>query len=386
MSVTHLPARISGLDLYRPEVRSLPAYNAGISESVARTQYGLARVTKLASNENPFGASPAVIEALKRSLGQIYRYPDPTCAALRDHVQRLTGVAAGRVLFGNGSEDIIEMLCKAVLSPGDRVVTLAPTFGLHEIFPLMMGALVDKVPVNADFEYDLSAWRIALSRPAKLVMFSTPSNPVGCILQARQFRELIDAAPPDALLVVDEAYYEYAARPDYPDSLELLSAQSRPWMVLRTLSKAYGLAGLRIGYGLGSDAELVSILGKVRTPFNVNCAAQAAALAAFGDTEYLQAAVSATTSERSVLMERLKSLEITRGFGLRIAPSHGNFLFIDTARSSRSVAEALMRHGVIVKPWLETGFDTFIRVTIGRSEDNEHFQDALEQVMTAWKF
>lgn len=377
------PSRTSALDLCRPEVRSLPVYNAGISESVARGRYNLARVTKLASNENPFGASPSVAEGLRASLGDIYRYPDPHCTALREQLQRNTGVDGARMVFGNGSEDIIEMLCKALLAPGDRVVTLAPSFGLHEIFPLMMGATVDKVPVNAAFEYDLPAWRAALSQPAKLVMFSTPSNPVGCALSDPQLRALVDASPPDAVLVVDEAYHEYAVGSNYADSLKVLSSQPRPWIVLRTMSKAYGLAGLRVGYGLASDADLVSLLDRVRTPFNVNLAAQVAAVAALRDTHHLNAAVSATVRERRMLIERLNALEVTYAYGLRIAPSLGNFLFIDTGRPSRDIAAALMHNGVIVKPWLEPGFETFIRVTVGRSADSDHFIEALTEVMTA---
>ena len=369
------------LDLCRPEVRALPAYNAGVSEAAAIARYKLTRVTKLSSNENPFGASPHALAALRESLGHVHRYPDPACAALRHRLQVRCGIDADRIVIGNGSEDIIEGICIAMLSPGDRVVTLAPSFGLHEIFPRMMGAHVDKVGVTAQFAYDLPAWRRALARPAKIVMFSTPSNPVGCILTAEQFTALVEASPADALLVVDEAYCEYAAGPDYPDSVKLLSAQARPWIVLRTFSKAYGLAGLRIGYGIASEPDLVSVLNRVRTPFNVNGAAQAAAIAALDDTDHLQAAVAACRRERTSLAARLRALEERQNYGLRIAPSWGNFLFIDTARASVEVADALMRRGVIVKPWLEAGFDTFIRVTVGNAEDSEHFLAALVQAM-----
>ena len=359
----------------------MPAYNAGVSESAARARYGLVRVTKLASNENPSGASPLALAALRESLAHVHRYPDPSCTALRHTLQEHSGVESDRILIGNGSEAIIEMLCKAFLAPGDRVVTSAPSFGLHEILLMMMGATVDKVRVNTQFEYDLGAWRDALLGSAKLVMFSTPSNPVGCILTGPQLKAVIDASPADALLVVDEAYYEYATGPDYADSVKLLSAQLRPWIVLRTFSKAYGLAGLRIGYGIASERDLVSILDRVRTPFNVNGAAQAAAVAALRDTDHLRAVVSASRRERASLAERLRSLEARHNYGLRIAPSRGNFLFIDTARSSREVADALMQRGVIVKPWLETGFYTCMRVTVGKAEDNEHFLVALQQVM-----
>ncbi len=371
----------SALDLCRSEVRSLPIYNAGISEEVARARYQLTRVTKLASNENPFGTSAAVSVELAKSLGDIYRYPDPNCTALREQIERNTGVARSRIVLGNGSEDIIEMLCKALLVPGDRVLTLAPSFGLHEIFPLMMGATVEKIPVNAAFAYDLPAWCAALSRPVKLVMFSTPSNPVGCALNDVGLQVLVDASPLDAVLVIDEAYFEYAEGGDYADSLKVLSSQPRPWIVLRTLSKAYGLAGLRIGYGLASDADFASLLDRVRTPFNVNTFAQVAAVAALRDLKHLKAVVSATVYERADLMRQLVALEAMHGYGMRIAPSLGNFLFIDVRRPSSNVATALMQNGVIVKPWLEAGFQTFIRVTVGRREDNQHFLEALAKVM-----
>jgi len=377
MPATHSAA----VRLCRSEARLLSAYNAGVREEVVKAKYGLTRVTKLASNENPLGASPQATAAVAGWLGQLHRYPDPTCAALRQALQAARGIDAGRILVGNGSEDIIESACKAVLAPGDRVVTLAPSFGLHEIFPRMMGATVDKVPVGKTFEFDLAAWRVALARPAKLVIFSTPSNPVGCILSGRQLEALIGACPEDSLLVVDEAYHEYAAGPDYPDSLELLAAQSRPWIVLRTFSKAYGLAGLRIGYGVASDAELVSVLDRVRTPFNVNGAAQAAALAAMSDAAHLQAVVRANACERAALAARLAALEGSRQQGLRTTPSKGNFLFIDTARPGWKVSDALMRRGVIVKPWLEQGFDSFIRVSVGRPEESEHFLLSLEEVL-----
>ena len=377
-----MPERADALGLCRAEIRSLPAYHAGISESTARARYGLTRVTKLSSNENPLGPSPDVAEQLRNCISGIFRYPDPHCAELREEIQRRTGVEGSRIVLGNGSEDIIEMLCKAFLAPGDRVLTLAPSFGLHEIFPLMMGATVDKVAVSPNFDFDLCAWAEALRRPAKLLMFSTPSNPVGCVLSDYGLRTLIAASPPDVVLVIDEAYHEYAVGPGYADSLTALAGQRRPWIVLRTLSKAYGLAGLRVGYGLASDQGLVSLLEKVRTPFNVNHAAQVAAVAALRDGDHMRAVVSATVRERQSLIARLRELESTGGYGLKVAPSFGNFLFIDTRRPSREIATALMSKGVIVKPWLDTGYETFIRVTIGRSAENEHFMEALTAALT----
>lgn len=310
-------------------------------------------------------------------------YPDPRCTALCEEIERQTGVASNRILFGNGSETLIEMICLAVLSAGDRVVTMAPAFGLHEIFSLMMGAVVEKVPVDKQQEFDLEAWETALVGRAKLVMFSNPSNPVGCCLSSTQFRELIDFVPADTLIVVDEAYGEYAVGDGYPDSISLLSAQSKPWIVLRTMSKAYGLAGLRVGYAIASEPALVAILRKVQTPFSVNFAAQAAALAALKDREHLRSVVDSTRLERASMRANIERLNRERNFGLRVAPSRANFIFIDTGRSSRVLAQQLMRRGVIIKPWVESGFDTSIRVTVGRRGENQHFFKALVEVLEA---
>ncbi|MBS0367068.1 MAG: histidinol-phosphate transaminase [Proteobacteria bacterium] len=379
--MTSAQAAVSALELCRAQARALPAYNAGLSETLVRKRYRVAQVRKLASNENPHGASPAVAAAIRDWSARAHRYPDPACTALREGLQQWTGVDAARIVAGNGSEELIERICLAFLCAGDRTVTLSPSFGLHEIFPLMMGAQVTKVPVDARFAHDLAAWRAALAQPTKLVMFSTPSNPLGCAASRVELQQIIAAAPRNVLLVIDEAYHEYAAGPGYPDVLQLLAQQPRPWVVLRTFSKAFGLAGLRVGYALTSETELRAIIERVGTPFNVNGAAQVAALAALTDREHLRSVVAATARERQALVGALASLESARQPGLRVVPSCANFLFIDTARSARQVAEALLARGVIVKPWLEPGFQTFIRVTIGEGGENDAFVTALADVL-----
>ncbi len=373
---------VTARTLSRPEVRVLPQYNAGATESAVRAKFGLAQVVKLASNESCLGPSDSVGDALRASVGEIHRYPDPNCTALRGEIGKLVGIDPACVIVGNGSEDIIEMLCKAFLGPGDRLLTLAPSFGLHEIFPAMMGATVEKIPVTSDREFDVPAWCAALSRPTKMVMFSTPSNPVGCVLNGPQLRAICEASPPETLLVVDEAYYEYARGPEYADSMAVLAEQHRPWIVLRTLSKAYGLAGLRVGYGLASDPDLVSLLDRVRTPFNVNTFAQIGAVAALRDTLHLHAVVSATRRERQVFRARLAELERLNAWGIRHSPSHGNFLFVDTGRNARAIALDLMKRGIIVKPWAEPGYESFIRVTVGPREANNRFLTALTEILS----
>lgn len=362
--------------LVRTDVRELPAYNAGLSSEAVRLRYGVQHVARLASNENPYGPSPAVAEALGTLAARISLYPDPQCTALRAAIAARTGAQAADIVVGNGSENLLEMLCVACLSPGDRVVTLLPSFGLHEIYPRMMGADVHMVPVNAAMAFDVDAWCAALTTgvPPKMAIFSNPSNPVGCMLDTAAFRRIVQATPPQTLLVVDEAYVEYARHaPGFPDALAELRAQTRPWIVLRTFSKAWGLAGLRVGYGVASDPRLVQMLDRVRTPFNVNVAAQTAALAAWADSAHMENCVSQTIAQREWMAAQLAS----RGYA--VAPSATNFLFVHMGQPNAAVAEALLQRGVIVKPWKEAGYDAFIRVSIGSAADNQLFLQALEQ-------
>lgn len=219
--------------LARPEVRDLPAYNGGLPSDVVRQRYGVAHVARLASNENPYGPSPTVAQALASLADHTALYPDANCSALRAAIGSRCGARPDEVVMGNGSENLLELLCLVFLSAGDRVLTLLPSFGLHEIYPRMMGASVRMLPVTQALAFDVDAWCAALAEmPApKMVLLSNPSNPVGCMLDLEAFSKLVLAAPSDTLLVIDEAYYEYALlTPGFPDALAVLRAQSRPWI------------------------------------------------------------------------------------------------------------------------------------------------------------
>jgi histidinol-phosphate aminotransferase len=353
-----------------------------VSVESVRRQYGVGNVVKLGSNENRFGSNPQVVAALMSAAQNASSYPDPRCTELCEHIAGALGVAPDNVIFGNGSEALIEAICHATLSSGDRVVTVAPSFGLHEIFPLAMGASIDKVPMSSTFEFDVPKLLAAVSVDTKMLIFSNPSNPVGCILDSTGFQQLVTACAPNTLLVVDEAYIEYVDAPRYPNSLEILRSQSRPWLVLRTLSKAYGLAGLRVGYGIASDPRIVALLERVRSPFSVNSSAQAAAAVALRDHEYLNRVTSETRQRKAALFERLAYLAEHELPGFRVISSQANFLFVDTGIRATLITDRLMARGIITKPWLEQGFETAFRVTIGTDGDNELFIQALRAVMT----
>ncbi len=363
----------------RAEVLGLPLYNAGLSSDAVRARFGVAHVARLASNESPFGASPMVARSLADLASSIAVYPDAECCALRQALSQRTQVPPEAIVIGNGSEEIIQMLCQAFLAPGDHVLTQSPSFGLHEIYPKMMGASVHLLPLTGELEFDVDAWCTALQRRPKIAFLCTPSNPVGCIFGSPDFERLVDATPAETLLVIDEAYHEYARlNPSYPDSLARLKSAGNSWMVLRTFSKAWGLAGLRVGYGIVSDANLAQYLHRVRTPFNVNRAAQVAALAALNDEAFMAAAARETVGRRDRLRAALLGLRVP---GLRIAPSSANFLFLDIGQPNASANEALLTRGVLVKPWKETGFESFLRVSIGSDNENTRFIRALSDVL-----
>lgn len=282
------------------------------------------------------------------------------------------GVPPACIVVGNGSEEMIAAVSRAVLRPGKEVVTVVPSFGLHEIEPLAMGARVTKVAMTPDLGFDVAALVAAVARAPRALMLSSPWNPVGPGLSRTKLRRVLRAMSPETLLVFDEAYFEFADDMDALAEVRSLAAASGVRHVaLRTFSKAYGLAGLRIGYAICSDEGLAGAVVKAKTPFNVNAAAQAAAIAALGDQGWMQASVARTKAER----ERVASA--LRAMGFAPAPSQANFLFFDCGSDSTGLADGLLRDGIIVKPWREAGFERFLRVTIGRPEENDRFLDAL---------
>ncbi len=355
---------------FNPYIEQLPSYNAGLSIGRAREISGKQDIARLASNENPYGCSPLVIEAFRALTLEPWRYSDPQCTALRRALAERLGVSAEHIVVGNGSEDLIAAISRAVLVPGDTTVTVQPSFGLHEIDPLAMGSKVIKVPMTSQMEFDIDALCTAITAGPKLVFLSSPSNPVGCILRQAKLETLLECVRPNTLFVLDEAYYEYAAE-ELPDSIALLKESGVPLVVLRTFSKAYGLAGLRVGYAVTQDVKMAQTLTAASSPFNVNAAAQMGALAALKDEAWMKNAVERTVADRDRLARKLS------GLGLQVGPSKSNSLFVSTGSDSGAVFEYLVKQGVIIKPWREAGYEQCIRVTVGTDDENNLFVDRL---------
>lgn len=358
-------------DLIRSELSRIEPYNSGLTIDHVKQLYAPDRISKLGSNENPYGPSPKVAATFNAPEQLINLYPDSSCTALRAVLAKQFNLSSDRIVLGNGSEELLSVISRSFLRPDDRVITLYPSFPLHEDYAKLMGAEVERVAVTERLEIDVDALLAAASKPARMLIFANPMNPVGAWLAPEELARVIEATHPKTLIVLDEAYFEYANGNNYESGLAALETGLNPWIVLRTLSKAWGLAGLRIGFGLCSSQTVKQAMDKTRTPFNVNAFAQGAALAALEDCEHMQTCVTTTLSERTKMRSALEEK------GYKVAPSNGNFLFFEANKDARKTNLELLKRGVIVKPWKQTSFDNFLRVSIGTSEENQHFLGAL---------
>ncbi|SNT73919.1 histidinol-phosphate transaminase [Paracoccus seriniphilus] len=358
-------------DLIRQEVANLPTYNAGLAMDRFKATYGIDCLAKLDSNESPLGPSPRAIEAMQQAAAGVARYPDAANMSLRALVGELTGTQPENVIFGNGSEDLIGALFRAVIRPQDHVVTICPSFGLHEFGALTFGARVTKVPFNDDWSFPVEALCQQLQRKPRVLIFSSPSNPAGPAISEQQFRRILTAADPETLICFDEAYVEFVAPGQRFDALAVLAESRNPAIVLRTFSKAYGLAGARVGYGIASDPQLIQAMMKTRNPFGVNALAASAAAEALKDSAHLARVVAQATQER----ERIAAALSAKGFAC--APSQANFLFFDTGAPAHILAEKLRGKGVLIKAWQEAPYENWARVTMGSPAENDIFLGAL---------
>ncbi len=357
--------------LAKPAVRTQPVYEPGKPIEYVARELGLdpAGIVKLASNENPFGPSPLALAAAKRALEHSELYPDGGCFELRQKLAATHRIGADQFIVGNGSNEIIELLGHVFVGAGDEVVMGAPAFVVYKLVTLLFGAKAVEVPLR-DWRHDLTAIAAAITPRTKLVYVCTPNNPTGTANTEVELRAFVRALPDHVIAVIDEAYAEYVENP--PD-LRPLIAEGRKVVCLRTFSKIYGLASLRVGYGYAS-AELCALLNRVRQPFNVNAIAQVAAVAALDDTAF---------AERCTRENRAGLLQLEQGcreLGLEFVPSVANFMLIKVGDGLR-VFEALQRRGLIVRPVKSYGLPEWVRVTVGSREQNERLLRELRAVL-----
>ena len=329
---------------------------------------------KLASNENPLGPSPKALEAIRKCLDKVHLYPDGQGYYLRRRLAECHGLDMSQIVLGAGSTDLIELVGKTFLTAGDEGITSESAFYVYRLAIEEMGAGLVLTPLR-DMTFDLGAIARAVTQRTKVIYLGNPNNPTGTMFTAAELDRLLDVLPPRVLVVLDEAYCDYVQRPDYSHSLDYVRA-GRNVLALRTFSKVHGLAGLRIGYGCGHP-ELIEVLNRIRSPFNANGVAQAAALAALDDRQHVARSIESNLREMKFVTEELALL------GARYTPSVGNFVLIDTGRDCEEDFVRLLHEGVIVRPMKLYGFPTSVRVTIGRRPDNERFLEALRRVMSA---
>jgi len=366
-------AQFSVEDILPPWSKRIRPYPPGKPIEEVERELGRTAI-KLASNENPLGPSPKAQEAIRKYLGNIHFYPDGGGYYLRKKLAEIHGLSMDQIILGAGSTDLIELVAKTLLTAGDEAITSESAFYMYRLAIEDMGAALVLTPMR-DMTFDLPAIAHAVTQRTKVVYLGNPNNPTGTMFTGAELDRFLDALPSRVLVVLDEAYYEYVQRLDYSHSLDYVRA-GRNILVLRTFSKVHGLAGIRLGYGMGTR-ELIESLNRIRSPFNASSVAQVAGMAALDDKEHVARSVESNAREMKFITEELTLL------GVRYTPSVGNFLLIDTGRDCEEDFVRLLHEGVIVRPMKIYAFPMSLRVTVGRHEQNEIFLDALQRVMSS---
>jgi histidinol-phosphate aminotransferase len=359
-------------ELASPYLEGVVPYSPGKPVEEVERELGIAGAIKLASNENPLGPSPLALRALREALAESHRYPDGGGYYVKRRLAAKLGVSPECLILGNGCNEILDLVARCFLLPGDEVVIADPAFVIYGMVAHLQGCRRVLVPLK-QWTHDLEAMANAVTPRTKMVFVGNPNNPTGTVVTPEALTAFMESVPGDVIVVLDEAYIEYVPPNLVPDSLGYVR-NGRWAIVLRTFSKIYGLAGLRIGYGVAPPA-LVELLDRLRAPFNVNALAQRAALAALDDDEHVFRTRAVTEEGRRYLSSELARL------GLQCPPSAANFLLVDVRRDGAVVADALLREGVIVRPLGGPALATHIRVSIGTQRENERFLVALQRVL-----
>jgi histidinol-phosphate aminotransferase len=360
----------------RPALADLIPYEPGKPVEEVQRELGLERVVKLASNEGPLGPFPQAVAAMERVTGELNRYPDGGAYRLRSALAERHGVRFEEIAMGSGADGLIDGISQAVLDPGDEIVCGWPSFPSYLIYAAKLGAAATRVPLR-EHRYDLDALLAAITPQTKLVYICHPNNPTGTMNTRAELDAYFERVPAHVLTVLDQAYFEYIDDADYADGIDEYFKAGRRVVVLRTFSKIYGLAGVRVGYGVG-DAELVAAMSKTRRAFDLTTPAQEAALASLDDTAELTRRRELNARGREELARILRDAEYTV-----VTPAVGNFLYVELDEDAQVVFDALLREGVIVRPLAGFGAERAIRVTVGTPDEHAFLAEALARTGTA---
>jgi len=358
-------------ELVRKNILGVTPYVSGKPIEETKRQLGLKEVIKLASNENPLGPAPFALEAIKKCLPGINRYPDSQGFYLKRKLAKSLKVEPSNIVLGNGSDELIDIIIKTFVEDDESIITSDTTFLEYEIIARVNGREVITTPLRY-FKYDLGSITKKIDKKTKLIFIANPNNPTGTYVTKYEVEDFISVLPDNVLLVLDEAYDAFIDVDDFPNSLKYVS--NRNVIVLKTFSKTYGLAGLRIGYAVAAS-ELVSYMERVRQPFNVNQLAQVAAIAALDDKKFLLKTRKTILEGKNYLYQTLTKL------GLPYVSSVANFILIDVGRDCIEVFREMLKFGVIVRDMKQYGLKNFIRVTIGTRKENERFIKVLKKVI-----
>ncbi|MGG1659878.1 histidinol-phosphate transaminase [Brevibacillus sp. NRS-1366] len=357
--------------LWRNSVKQLKPYVPGKPIEEVKNELGLEKITRLASNENPFGVSPKAITAMQKAVEEGYLYPEGTCGELREKLADEHGISADQVLVANGADHMIKLIAAAYINPGDEVIYCTPTFATYRSAVLLMEGIPVEIPTKND-TFDLDAIRLTINDKTKMIFICNPNNPTGTIVDEAQLHAFLKQVPGHVIVVLDEAYIEFVQSAPYKNGLDYLREGFR-LITIRTFSKLYGLAGLRVGYAMAPKEYLMPV-GAVREHFAVNRIAVSGALAALDDMEFREMTLRENRAQMDYLVNELCEL------GFHVKASHTNFLFIDTKRDAALIYQGLMKEGILVRPCAAWGLPQHLRITIGTAQQNQELLEALAAI------
>jgi histidinol-phosphate aminotransferase len=354
------------MGVIRECVKNIKPYVPGKPIEEVERELGIKDAVKMASNENPLGAAAAVRQAVAAAIGRVALYPDANAFYLREAVAGELGLAMEQILIGNGSDDVNKIVGETLLNPGDEVVIPHPTFSVYEYITRLMNAIPVIVPARSGLGNDLEAMRAAVTARTKLIFVCNPNNPTGTMVKKAELKVFLDSLPPALMVVIDQAYGDFADDPDYPDGLDFIKSGYQNVIIYRTFSKIHGMAGLRLGYCVASP-QLVAEMMKVKDPFNANLLAQVAGIAALSSKDHVRASQELVWAEKRRFYRELEQL------GVDYLPTQANFILINCGQKSRAIYEYLMRHGIIVRATHSFGLPDWIRVSFGTPGQNDRF-------------